>query len=91
MKYICINARSRTYEQCEVCCTQVDVHTLPLHSCVNTRSHEKYACQICSVQVDVLTLLLPPASGDDLQGSKKGIIEAADLVVVNKADGELEG
>ncbi|KAG5176470.1 ArgK protein, partial [Tribonema minus] len=41
--------------------------------------------------VDVLTLLLPPASGDDLQGSKKGIIEAADLVVVNKADGELEG
>eukprot|EP00953_Heterococcus_sp_UTEX-ZZ885_P011948 6892-Heterococcus_DN1.PRE.4 len=40
--------------------------------------------------VDVLLLLLPPAGGDDLQGSKKGIVEVADIIVVNKADGNLE-
>ena len=39
---------------------------------------------------DVCMLLLPPAAGDDLQGVKKGIMEIADLVVVNKADGEFE-
>lgn len=39
--------------------------------------------------VDLLILALPPAGGDELQGLKKGIVEMADLVVVNKADGEL--
>ena len=39
--------------------------------------------------VDMFTLLVPPAGGDELQGIKKGIVEHADLVVVNKADGEL--
>ena len=34
-------------------------------------------------------LLLAPGGGDELQGIKRGIIELADLVVVNKADGEL--
>lgn len=32
---------------------------------------------------------VPPAGGDDLQGQKKGIMEVADMVVINKADGEL--
>ncbi|MFQ5971256.1 MAG: methylmalonyl Co-A mutase-associated GTPase MeaB [Alphaproteobacteria bacterium] len=41
--------------------------------------------------VDFFLLLLSPAGGDELQGIKKGIVELADLVVVNKADGELEG
>lgn len=40
--------------------------------------------------VDMLLLLLPPAGGDDLQGSKKGIVEVADAIVVNKSDGQLE-
>lgn len=40
--------------------------------------------------VDMLLLLLPPAGGDDLQGSKKGIVEVADAIVVNKSDGDLE-
>ena len=35
-------------------------------------------------------LILAPGGGDELQGSKKGIVEAADLLVVNKADGETE-
>jgi LAO/AO transport system kinase len=34
--------------------------------------------------------LLAPAAGDELQGVKRGIVELADLLVVNKADGELE-
>ncbi|GBG75289.1 hypothetical protein CBR_g19922 [Chara braunii] len=38
--------------------------------------------------VDMLVLVLPPAGGDELQGLKKGIVEVADLLVVNKADGE---
>jgi LAO/AO transport system kinase len=39
--------------------------------------------------VDMFLLILPPAAGDELQGLKRGIIELADLVLVNKADGEL--
>jgi LAO/AO transport system kinase len=39
--------------------------------------------------VDMFLLVLPPASGDELQGIKRGIIELADLILINKADGEL--
>jgi LAO/AO transport system kinase len=39
--------------------------------------------------VDMFLLILPPAAGDELQGLKRGIIELADLVLINKADGEL--
>ena len=39
--------------------------------------------------VDCMLLLVAPAGGDELQGMKKGIIELADIVVVNKADGAL--
>jgi LAO/AO transport system kinase len=39
--------------------------------------------------VDMFLLLLTPGGGDDLQGIKKGIVEMADLIVVNKADGDL--
>jgi LAO/AO transport system kinase len=39
--------------------------------------------------VDMFVLLLPPAAGDELQEIKRGIVELADLVLVNKADGEL--
>ncbi len=39
--------------------------------------------------VDVFLLLLAPGGGDELQGLKKGIVELADILVVNKADGEL--
>jgi LAO/AO transport system kinase len=38
---------------------------------------------------DMFMLILPPAAGDELQGLKRGIIELADLILVNKADGEL--
>jgi LAO/AO transport system kinase len=39
---------------------------------------------------DVLLLLLAPGGGDELQGIKRGIIELADVVAVNKTDGEFE-
>ena len=39
--------------------------------------------------VDLFTLLVSPAGGDELQGIKRGIMELADLVIVNKADGDL--
>ncbi|RMC30313.1 methylmalonyl Co-A mutase-associated GTPase MeaB [Paracoccus alkanivorans] len=38
---------------------------------------------------DLFTLLLAPAGGDELQGVKRGIMEMADLILVNKADGDL--
>ena len=37
---------------------------------------------------DVFVLLVPPASGDELQGIKKGIVEVADVILVTKFDGE---
>ncbi|MFV0383152.1 methylmalonyl Co-A mutase-associated GTPase MeaB [Paracoccus sp. (in: a-proteobacteria)] len=38
---------------------------------------------------DLFVLLLAPAGGDELQGVKRGIMEMADLILVNKADGDL--
>jgi LAO/AO transport system kinase len=43
-----------------------------------------------SEMTDMFLLLLLPAAGDDLQGIKRGIMELADLVIVNKSDGALE-
>lgn len=36
---------------------------------------------------DVFLVLMLPNAGDELQGIKKGIIELADIIAVNKADG----
>lgn len=38
---------------------------------------------------DVFALLLSPGGGDELQGVKRGVMEIADLVIVNKADGAM--
>ncbi len=38
--------------------------------------------------VDFFLLLLLPGGGDELQGIKRGIVEMADLVLINKADGD---
>ncbi|OOY27565.1 ATPase/protein kinase [Thioclava sp. L04-15] len=40
--------------------------------------------------VDLFVLLMAPAGGDELQGVKRGIMEMADLILVNKADGDLK-
>ena len=39
---------------------------------------------------DVFLLMIAPAGGDELQGVKRGIVEFADMIVVNKADGPLK-
>jgi LAO/AO transport system kinase len=39
--------------------------------------------------VDLFVLVASPAGGDELQGIKRGIMELADVIVVNKADGDL--
>jgi LAO/AO transport system kinase len=41
--------------------------------------------------VDTFLLLLAPGGGDELQGIKRGVMELADVVAVNKADGDLAG
>jgi len=40
--------------------------------------------------VDTFLLLMIPGAGDELQGIKRGIFELADLLAVNKADGDAE-
>lgn len=39
---------------------------------------------------DMFMLLLQPGGGDELQGIKRGIVELADMILVNKADGDLQ-
>ncbi len=43
-----------------------------------------------SQMTDMFVLMLLPGSGDELQGIKRGIVEMADLILVNKADGNLK-
>lgn len=38
--------------------------------------------------VDFFLLLMLPGAGDDLQGIKRGIVELADLIVINKSEGD---
>lgn len=38
--------------------------------------------------VDCFLLLLQPGAGDELQGIKRGIVEMADILLINKAEGE---
>ena len=39
---------------------------------------------------DLFLLLLAPGGGDELQGVKRGIMEMADMILINKADGDLK-
>ncbi|SFP75627.1 methylmalonyl Co-A mutase-associated GTPase MeaB [Tranquillimonas alkanivorans] len=39
---------------------------------------------------DLFVLLIAPGGGDELQGVKRGIMETADLILVNKADGDMK-
>ncbi len=43
---------------------------------------------VVAEMVDLFLVLMLPGAGDELQGIKKGILEIADLLVVNKADGD---
>ena len=52
---------------------------------VGVGQSETAVAQVC----DLFALLIAPGGGDELQGVKRGVMEAADLVLVNKADGAL--
>jgi hypothetical protein len=53
---------------------------------VGVGQSETMVAQMC----DLFVLLMAPAGGDELQGVKRGIMEMADLILVNKADGDLK-
>ena len=53
---------------------------------VGVGQSETMVAELC----DVFVLLMAPAGGDELQGVKRGIMEMADLILVNKADGDLK-
>ncbi|PWK60896.1 methylmalonyl Co-A mutase-associated GTPase MeaB [Roseicyclus mahoneyensis] len=53
---------------------------------VGVGQSETMVAQMC----DIFVLLLAPAGGDELQGVKRGIMEMADLILVNKSDGDLK-
>ncbi len=53
---------------------------------VGVGQSETVVAEIC----DLFVLLLAPAGGDELQGVKRGIMEMADLILINKADGDLK-
>ncbi|WP_044007019.1 methylmalonyl Co-A mutase-associated GTPase MeaB [Jannaschia sp. CCS1] len=53
---------------------------------VGVGQSETMVAQMC----DLFVLLLAPAGGDELQGVKRGIMEMADLILINKADGDLK-
>ncbi|MEM9796903.1 MAG: methylmalonyl Co-A mutase-associated GTPase MeaB [Pseudomonadota bacterium] len=73
----------RTREAVALCeASGVDV---VLIETVGVGQSETMVAQMC----DLFVLLLAPAGGDELQGVKRGIMEIADLILVNKADGDL--
>ena len=43
---------------------------------------------VVAAMVDFFLVLMLPGAGDELQGIKKGVLEMADLIAVNKADGD---
>ena len=53
---------------------------------VGVGQSETVVAELC----DLFVLLMAPAGGDELQGVKRGIMEMADLILVNKADGALK-
>ncbi len=53
---------------------------------VGVGQSETMVAEMC----DLFMLLLAPAGGDELQGVKRGIMEIADMILINKADGDLK-
>jgi len=43
---------------------------------------------VVSEMVDCFLVLMLPGAGDELQGIKKGILEIADIIAINKSDGD---
>lgn len=74
----------RTREAVALC--EAAGYDVVLIETVGVGQSETMVAEMC----DLFLLLLAPAGGDELQGVKRGIMEMADLILVNKADGDLK-
>mmetsp|Transcript_19608 Transcript_19608/g.29699 ORF Transcript_19608/g.29699 Transcript_19608/m.29699 type:complete len:420 (-) Transcript_19608:99-1358(-) len=74
---------SYTNECCSLC--EAAGYDLILVETVGLGQSEVDVSQVC----DMIILMVPPGGGDNLQGAKKGILEVSDMLIVNKADGNL--
>ncbi|GAB5448178.1 methylmalonyl Co-A mutase-associated GTPase MeaB [Gymnodinialimonas sp.] len=74
----------RTREAIALC--EAASYDVVLIETVGVGQSETMVAQMC----DLFVLLLAPAGGDELQGVKRGIMEMADLILINKADGDLK-
>eukprot|EP01083_Nonionella_stella_P061133 159381_1 len=74
---------SYTNECCSLC--EAAGYDLILVETVGLGQSEVDVSQVC----DMIILMVPPGGGDNLQGAKKGILEVSDMLLVNKADGNL--
>lgn len=74
----------RTREAVTLC--EAAGYDVVLIETVGVGQSETMVAEMC----DLFLLLLAPAGGDELQGVKRGIMEMADLILVNKADGDLK-
>ncbi|KAL3762845.1 hypothetical protein ACHAWU_000992 [Discostella pseudostelligera] len=75
---------SYTYDAASLC--ELAGYQLTLIETVGVGQSEVELAECC----DLFLLILAPGGGDELQGYKKGIVEVADVLVVNKADGETQ-
>ena len=75
---------SYTYDAASLC--EIAGYQLTLIETVGVGQSEVELAECC----DLFLLILAPGGGDELQGYKKGIVEVADVLVVNKADGETQ-
>jgi LAO/AO transport system kinase len=73
-----------TYDAASLC--ELAGYELTIIETVGVGQSEVELAECC----DLFLLMLAPGGGDELQGSKKGIVEVADMLVVNKADGETQ-
>ncbi len=76
--------RNSTYDSIRIC--EVAGFDIIIIETVGVGQSEIAAAQI----TDLFFLMIPPGAGDELQGIKKGIVEMADFIIVNKADGDTE-
>jgi len=76
---------SRRSREAVALCEAADFDVVLIET-VGVGQSETMVAEMC----DVFVLLLAPAGGDELQGVKRGIMEIADLILVNKADGDLK-
>ena len=76
---------ARTYESLLLC--EAAGYDVVIVETVGTGQSETAVADM----TDVFVALALPGAGDELQGIKKGVLELADIVAVNKADGDNAG